>query len=124
MAHQLGYLRCYPLLLLTFHSLLSQDRLSGSSKIECEETERDFQEQYTKFRLRSYTLETDYTSTFANWWDTYVKDFFGTLDEEVSNKLFWRLTEEDFHPKIQSNDSRYLSFTFLVYLLNSKFVLT
>lgn len=55
MTRQLGYLQGCPVPLLTSRSLLSRERLSGSSERECEEVKKEFQEQCTKFHLRLNT---------------------------------------------------------------------
>lgn len=73
---------------LTSLSLLSRERFFGSSERECEVAKKDFKEWCAKFSLRLKTPESRYASIFADWWDTYTKDFFRTSAEEISQKLF------------------------------------
>ena len=85
MARQLGLLQGCPVPLLTFLSLLSRGRLSGSSDKECRDTENEFQERCKKFRLRPTVPETLSTDTFGDWWETYTRDFFGeSVDDTVT----------------------------------------
>lgn len=78
LAWQLGYLQRCPMSLIIPRSLLSIERLSGSSERECKMAEHEFKGWCTKFRLRPNTLENQYANILAEWWDANTKDFFST----------------------------------------------
>lgn len=98
-ARQLGYLQGCLVSLVTSRSLLSRERLSGSSEKECEEAKQEFQERCIKFHLWLNTPKTHCTNTFVDWWDAYIKDFFDASVEEISNKLFDKPPKKTIAPK-------------------------
>ncbi|KAM2194228.1 hypothetical protein ACFX1R_028395 [Malus domestica] len=103
LARQLGYLQGCPVPLLSSRTILSRGREPCSSETECNTAVREFQERCQKFRLRPATPETHCTDIFGEWWENYIREFFGAPVEEVLNKLFGDRPKKASAPQTQGN---------------------